>query len=201
MQWHNFYIVAVVFIAIGLPGCTMEADDEALLTSNNKNGGAISYRQLADTVHVVLEVDRTVYTKLIINRLTVKEKVIKASEQWEEDKALVLPAQMFRASAEMIMDKNAGFSFALISSWPLNHKNRPRTEMEKQGLKFIEDNLGENFYGEETLGGIRYFTAIYPDVAIAEACVTCHNDHKDTPRTDFKVGDVMGGVIIRIPKS
>jgi hypothetical protein len=29
--------------------------------------------------------------------------------------------------------------------------------------------------------------------------VSCHNDHKDTPRTDFKLGDVMGGVVIRVP--
>jgi len=34
---------------------------------------------------------------------------------------------------------------------------------------------------------------------IAPACVSCHNEHADTPRTDFKLGDVMGGVVIRIP--
>ena len=30
-------------------------------------------------------------------------------------------------------------------------------------------------------------------------CVSCHNDHKDSPRRDFKIGEVMGGVVIRIP--
>jgi hypothetical protein len=29
--------------------------------------------------------------------------------------------------------------------------------------------------------------------------VTCHNGHKDSPRTDFKEGDVLGGVVLRIP--
>jgi hypothetical protein len=47
-------------------------------------------------------------------------------------------------------------------------------------------------------GGNKYFTAIYPDPAVSEACVSCHNGHKDSPRDDFKLGDVMGAVIIRI---
>jgi hypothetical protein len=34
---------------------------------------------------------------------------------------------------------------------------------------------------------------------VAQACITCHNDHKDTPKKDFKMGDVMGAVVIRIP--
>jgi len=34
---------------------------------------------------------------------------------------------------------------------------------------------------------------------VAPACVTCHNDHKDSPKKDFKLGDTMGGVVIRVP--
>jgi Protein of unknown function (DUF3365). len=46
---------------------------------------------------------------------------------------------------------------------------------------------------------VKYFTAVYPDVAVTAACVTCHNEHKDSPKTDFKIGEVMGGVVIRVP--
>ena len=81
----------------------------------------------------------------------------------------------------------------------INKQNKPQTEVEKAGLQYIVDNPGQNYYGEETLGGARYYTAVYPDVAVAKACVTCHNDHKDSPKTDFELGDVMGGVVIRIP--
>jgi hypothetical protein len=34
---------------------------------------------------------------------------------------------------------------------------------------------------------------------VAPVCVECHNKHPDTPKRDFKIGDVMGGVVIRIP--
>ena len=57
----------------------------------------------------------------------------------------------------------------------------------------------ESFYGEEELGGQRYFAAVYPDFAVSEACVDCHNNHKDSPRTDIELGNVIGGVVIRIP--
>ena len=83
--------------------------------------------------------------------------------------------------------------------WPVNKQNAPKTDVEKKGLEFIADNKGKNFYAEEELGGKKYFTAVYADMAVAPACVNCHNDHKDSPAHDFKLGEVMGGVVIRIP--
>lgn len=170
-----------------------------LISCGGSDSSGISPQAMADALHSVMEADRTVYTRLIVNRLVKEEKVIKASEHWKDEKALVLPAQMFRYGAERVSEKGSDFSYSLLSLWPVNKQNKPKTDIEKQGLKFIDENKGQNFYGEETLGGTKYFTAIYPDVAVAPACISCHNGHKDTPRTDFKIGDVMGGVVIRIP--
>lgn len=158
-----------------------------------------SPKQMTDWLHLVMSSDRTVYTRLIVNRLQNKEKVIKASEHFEDDKALVLPAQMFRFGAEMVGESTDDFSYSLLSEWPINKQNAPRTEAETTGLAYIAANKGENYYTTEELGGQKYFTAVYADIAVAPACVTCHNDHKDTPRSDFKLGDVMGGVVIRVP--
>lgn len=161
----------------------------------------ISPQKMADALHAVMEADRTVYTRNVVNRLQNEESVIKASEHWKDDKTLPLPAQMFRMGAEMVAKKEAGFTYALLSEWPVNKQNRPKTDAEKAGLEYIVENPGKNYYGEEELGGIKYFTAVYPDKGVAEACVSCHNGHKDSPRKDFKLGDVMGGVVIRIPIS
>jgi hypothetical protein len=156
-------------------------------------------KQLADMLHLVMESDRTVYTRLIVNRLTLQDKVITASEHFEDEKALVLPAQMFRFGSEMVAEKTEDFSYSLQSLWAVNKQNMPRTDVEKAGLAFIAENPGERYYGEEELGGVKYFTAVYPDVAIAPACINCHNDHPDSPRRDFEIGEVMGGVVLRIP--
>jgi hypothetical protein len=165
---------------------------------------SISPRVMADALHLVMDSDRTVYTRKVVNRLTAKEKVITASEHFEDDKALVLPAQMFRFGAELVAERAAkhddiNFSYSLQSLWPVNKQNAPKTEAEKTGLKYVVDNKGQNYYTEETLGGVKYFTAVYPDFAVAPVCASCHNKHKDSPRRDFKIGDVMGGVVIRIP--
>jgi len=177
-------------LVVLLAGCTPPAD-----TSTN----GIEPQVMADALHAVMESDRTVYTRNVVNRLTKELGAIKASEHWKDEPALPLPAQMFRMGAEMVAEKDAGFSYSLLSIWPINKQNTPRTEAEIAGLNYVAENKGMNFYAEEELGGIKYFTAVYADTAIAPACVSCHNEHKDTPKTDFKLGDVMGGVVLRIP--
>lgn len=170
----------------------------ACLPSAEESPG-IAPRTMADALHAVMESDRTVYTRQVVNRLTKEFEVIEATEHWKEEPTLPLPAQMFRMGAERVAEQDAGFTYALLSSWPINTQNRPRTEIETAGLRFVEENAGLNFYAEETLGGQRYFTAVYADEAISPACVSCHNEHSDSPRDDFELGDVMGGVVIRIP--
>jgi hypothetical protein len=162
-------------------------------------GTGVSYQQMADSLHAVLDADRSVYTKLIVNRLQNDEKVITASEHWKDDKALLLPAQMFRAGAEAAAQKNPGFSYSLQSLWAVNKQNSPKTAAEKEGLTAVAATPDKPFYKEEKLGDTTYFTAVYPDRAISKACVSCHNDHRDSPRKDFKLNDVMGGIVIRIP--
>ena len=159
----------------------------------------VSYKDMADALHAVMESDRTVYTRMVVNRLQNEEKVIKATEHFKDDKSLPLPAQMFRFGAEMVAEKKMGFSYSLQSLWPINKQNLPKTPLEKKGLEAVAKDPGKPFYGEETLGKTKYFTAIYADKAVAPACVSCHNEHKDTPKTDFKIGQAMGGVVLRIP--
>lgn len=184
----RFTLITLTSLAL-LGGCSGESEAPA----------GIAPQKFTDALFAVMEADRTVYTRKVVQRLANEEKVIKASEHWSDDKALPLPAQMFRFGSEAVAEKTDAFSYTLQSIWPINDQNSPKTQMERDGLQYVVDNPGKNFYGEETLGGVTYFTAVYPDVAVSPACVSCHNDHRDTPRSDFKIGDVMGGVVIRVP--
>jgi hypothetical protein len=192
---------SIVFVGMAAAAFTV-----APLASHADDGGSasVSVKAMADALHLVMDSDRTVYTKMIVNRLVKQEKVIKASEHFEDDKALALPAQMFRFGAELVAKRSEAmpdvdFSYSLQSLWPVNKQNAPKTDAEKEGLKYVVENKGKNYYTTETLGGKKYFTAIYPDIGVAPVCVACHNAHPDTPKKDFKLGDVMGGVVIRIP--
>ena len=188
-KMNSLRVLAGTACVVGLTGCQPPAESSS----------GIEPQVMADALHAVMESDRTVYTRNVVNRLTKEAKVIQASEHWKDEPALPLPAQMFRMGAEMVAKKDAGFSYSLLSMWPINKQNTPRTAVEIEGLEYVAANKGQNFYAEESLGGQKFFTAVYADTAVAPACVSCHNEHKDTPRDDFALGDVMGGVVLRIP--
>jgi hypothetical protein len=164
-------------------------------------------------LHAVMQADREVYTTHVVNRLVNEQHVrlapvdggasepLQPSERWKSERGtLPLPAQMFRMGAERVAEHDSGFHYALLSEWPINKQNKTKTEVEKTGLLTVIGNQGQKpYYGNETLGDQKFFTAVYADTAVVSACVECHNAHKDSPRHDFKVGDVMGGIVIRIP--
>jgi hypothetical protein len=184
---HRACLVAFL-VAAALSGCrdqTPSADGPSQLA-------------VTDAVYQVLSADREAYAEEVVHRLQDVEKVMKAGEQWKEDKLLPLPAQMFRMGAARVQKRDTGLSYALLSLWPINKQNAPRTELEKAGLQAVVDQPGQRFSGEEVLGAKRFFVAVYPDKAVSVACATCHNGHADSPRTDFKPGDVMGGIVIRV---
>jgi hypothetical protein len=166
--------------------------------AGGKTETGISPQVMADGLYAVMSADRAVYAEEVVTRLQDKDKVIKADEHFDDQKALPLPAQMFRMGAERARKGGQGFSYSLLSEWAINKQNAPKTDAERAGLKAVAEG-GKNYYSEESLGGKKYFTAVYADKAVAEGCVTCHNHHADSPRKDFKLGDTIGGVVIRIP--
>ncbi len=164
---------------------------------------------VADYIHAVMEADRTAYTKHVINRLKTlegKDKPdgvidVEATESWQQTDGIPLPAQMFRLGSEIASD-GSPFTYQLLSSWYINDNHEPRTEFEKTAIQSIVDT-GEPYKEYQEVAGKPYFSALYPDKAVAEACVTCHNTHpthlERYPDKVFEMGDVMGGIIINIP--
>lgn len=187
---------AVSAVLVGLVACNSETEVAAPAESSG-----IAPKLFTDALFAVMNADRANYTKLVVARLgPTGSGAVKPDEHWQEyENGTLLPAQMFRAGAEAVAEVTDEFSYSLQSLWPIGKQNGPKTALEKEGLQFVVDNPGENFYGQETLGDVTYYTGVYADVAVSEACTVCHNEHKDSPKIDFNVGEVMGGVVIRVP--
>ncbi|NER93448.1 MAG: DUF3365 domain-containing protein [Symploca sp. SIO1B1] len=182
--------------------------------SSSEQAVGIPPEIVADYVHTTLAADRTAYTKHVVNRaktLEGKEKEkgvleIEATEGWENTDGIPLPAQMFRLGSEIATDYAAdaglSFSYNLISTWNLNDSQAPKNEFEEEAMEAV-NKTGEPFKGYQEVGDQTYFSALYPDIAVAEACVTCHNTHplhlERYPDKVFEMGDVMGGVMINLP--
>jgi adenylate cyclase len=41
---------------------------------------------------------------------------------------------------------------------------------------------------------------MFPDIVVTEACATCHNEHAKSPKTDWKLGDMMVATTWSYPK-
>ncbi len=178
-------------------------------SANQASTPGIDPELVADYVHTVLAADRTAYTKHVVNRAKklegkAKEKgvlEIEATETWQQANGIPLPAQMFRLGSE-IASENGVFTYNLISPWNINDSQAPKNDFEKEAMaKVIE--TGEPYKGYQEVAGRKYLSALYPDKAVAEACVTCHNTHpihlERYPDKQFEMGEVMGGVMINLP--
>ncbi|MCZ6799574.1 MAG: DUF3365 domain-containing protein [Nitrospirae bacterium] len=153
---------------------------------------------VADYVHAIIEADRTVYSTHVVDPL--KEKgILRAGEQWENQNTLPLPAQLLQAAGRLVAEKGQGIRYRLISLWPIYERNAPATTFERKGLESMIANPQQSYSGVISSGKLRYFQAIYPDLAVASTCVECHNAHSRSPKRDFQLNDVMGGIVITIP--
>jgi hypothetical protein len=164
---------------------------------------------VSDYIHTVLEADRTAYTRHVVNRATILEGKTKAdgvvpveaTETWQQGEGIPLPAQMFRLGSEIANEKGY-FTYNLISPWYINDSHAPKSDFEQTAMDAVIET-SEPYKDYQEVGGQQYFSAIYPDVAVAEACVTCHNTHpihlERYPDKQFVMDEVMGGVVINIP--
>lgn len=153
---------------------------------------------VADYVHAVLDSDRTVYSKYVVDRLQMKN-ILNASETWWKDDSLLLPAQFLLNASHLIQKKNLGIDFRLISLWPINSNNGGANEFERFGLESVAIHPIRPYIGKTKMGRKWYFQAIYPDFAVTPACIFCHNSHRNSPKRDFELFDVMGGIVVTLP--
>ncbi len=158
----------------------------------------ISPEIVADYIHSVVQADRTFYTSEIVERMQT-QGVVSASEDWKDNGELPLPAQFVLETGRLVAQQPNGIRFRLISSWPINKKNSPTTEFERTALTKILANPDRPYTGVTTQGKTRVFQALYADKALSQRCADCHNVHAQSPKRDFKSGDVMGGVLLTIP--
>jgi len=165
---------------------------------NRKPLPGIPPNVVASYLHSIIQADRTIYSTFIVNRLHEKG-ILSADEAWEQKNALPLPAQFLQQSGQLVAENGTGIRFRLISLWPIYERNGPVTDFERTGLQTVATQPDQPYEGVVQSGKLSYFQAIYADKAVTNACVDCHNTHPLSPKRNFKLNDVMGGIVITIP--
>ena len=93
----------------------------------------VPHREVADMLYELAFANRKVYTRDVVQRLTLEESVLTASEHYRDEKGLPLPAQMFRLSAEELFGNTDSFYLSLRSVDPINFANGAISPTEEQG--------------------------------------------------------------------
>ena len=154
--------------------------------------------KVADYIYAVIESHRAFYTTHVVERLE-EQGGIKVDGEWRtHKKTLPLPQQFVTESSNMF-SKFTGLRFRLISLWPINPKNRPRDQADKRSLETVGERPEQSVTRTIKIDDQTYFHAIYADRAVSQACVACHNAHPNSPKKDFQIGEVMGGLVIEFP--
>ncbi|MDP3598560.1 MAG: DUF3365 domain-containing protein, partial [Nitrospirota bacterium] len=170
----------------------------ALTLADQMKSDLVPPEKAASYIQALIEANRKNYTENVVDKLH-KAGLAVAIEHWRDEKGVPLPAQFLLETGRLVAQKDLKFSFRLASMTPIYAWNGATTDFERKGLAAVTKDPSKPFGGFVRLDGGRYYQTVYPDLAVAQSCVTCHNEHPNSPRRDYKVGDVMGGIIITIP--
>ncbi len=139
-----------------------------------------------------LEELRTLYTSEVVERLR-HQGITVTHDYTAYDGAIPLPATFSLELGRRIGARGSGMQVRLYSDYPFpwRQDSGPRDAFERDALHRLRERPDQPVFRFEEFGGhpvLRYATAD----RLREACVACHNNHPQSPRTDWKVGDVRG---------
>jgi len=159
------------------------------LSANLVESGALQGTSLyADSLTEL----RTFYSSQIVER--VKPQGIEITHDYAtKPGAIPIPATFSIEFGKHISKKGSGTQVRLYSDhpFPFRKDGGARDDFEKQALLQLRKQPDKPFFRFEDYQGrpsLRYGTA----VSMKAGCVACHNTHPESPKTDWKVGDVRG---------
>jgi len=184
-------VVGAFAFIVSCGGGIPEESEKTAATDFN----AFSVEEVLEMVAYENDVTRTLYTKGIVG--AGKKQGLKFDEDWQDDEveAGPLPALFLRGISSDIRKSPVPLGLYLGSDYPINASNK-LVGKQAELFKKIKANQKPQFFYDESQ---KLHTAMFADMAMAAPCVNCHNDHKNTTKTDWKLGDVMGATTWQYP--
>jgi hypothetical protein len=192
----SFLVPATVGLTVLLAGCATSSpsdrSDQSDIAAPAHLADSVSYQRMADGLHAVLRAANAAWLGAETDQPGARDPA--------SDSPSASHAAFLRRTVQEIATHGAEFSFAMRSAWPISPLGAPQTGLEEEALATLQESPGEPLFRDEQLGGRAYFTAVYPEIATSNSCVDCHNQNAASPRRDFAEGDLMGVLVIRIPR-
>jgi methyl-accepting chemotaxis protein len=134
---------------------------------------------------------RGYYTKNIIKKVLKDGNLKPSITHASEEKSVPLPATFIHDVSKLLEKRDT--SVKLYSKFPFpNRKDRKLDDFQATAWEYLIANPDGKYVRQETIGGRERVRVAIADKMSAQGCVNCHNSHPDTPKDDWKLGDVRG---------
>lgn len=191
MSYRALIFIFTLFasIAIGMVVHTKNLQENVVKSS------ALHYAKLYSGA---IKEFRTLYTSEVV--AVAEEHGLHATHDYLNKKAIPLPATLSLLLGKRIGESGSGATADLYSPYPFPW--RAKSESLKDGFSKeawakLSKNPEEPYFKFDIKNNntLRYAVADQ----MGDGCVSCHNNHPDSPRKNWKTGDVRGVVEIKIP--
>jgi hypothetical protein len=184
-------VAALLVLLVGLPATIWfdlrAVTDEAL-------------RRQVDQATTIIQNYQSFYAQNIAGPLSSQNRVPVIHNFRQVPGAIPIPATLAIEVGIQISDGNKNLQYRFISDYPFRVGRPALDSFEKSALASLRrDPAQPVFELDGSLLDRR--VRIAKPVLMGEACVRCHNSHPESPKKDWKVGEVRGihEVIFRQP--
>ena len=158
------------------------------LISENAERDAVDAAQATVRQFLVL---RKYYTENVAARVLAQSDMQVDPDYRNKENAIPLPATMIHDLSALM--QGSGTAVRLYSPFPFpQRRDRPSDQFAQDAWNYLQKRPDGVFARTETLHGRTTVRVALADRMSAQACVSCHNSHPLSPKTDWKLGDVRG---------
>ncbi len=142
---------------------------------------------------------RSYYTKNVVKK-ALKNKMAVTFKHEDAPGAIPLPATMVHDINKVVSEKE-GYTVRLYSGhpFPFRTDGGPRDEFEQEALEYLNANPEKTYSKMDRYNGVLSMRYASADRMVSQVCVNCHNSRPDTPKSDWKMGDVRGVLEVVVP--
>ncbi|HKP98361.1 MAG TPA: methyl-accepting chemotaxis protein [Fibrobacteria bacterium] len=136
---------------------------------------------------------RAYYTENVVAKVKGQGAVQVSIDHQDKAGAIPLPATMIHDLSRILGRDSDGVYLRLYSKFPFPNRNaRVLDDFMKEAAEHLDRNPDSAFVRVVNDGDKPMVRVAIADLMTKEACVNCHNSHPESPKKDWKLGDVRG---------
>jgi methyl-accepting chemotaxis protein len=159
----------------------------AATTQNARDGAVAAALQTVNQFKTI----RAYYTQNVIKKVLGSGALKPHFDHKHDPNAVPLPATVIHDLSALMAEQDTQLSLYSGYLFP-NRADRTLDPFQQEAWDALSANPDEPFVREEVIAGQRVVRVAVADQLVAEGCVACHNNHPDTPKNDWSLGDVRG---------